>query len=766
MNIEARGGFVVLALAISGIAIADDTPTDDGDTPTIETITVTGQKISRDIQDTPDSVAVITTADLEERNLIDLQDVIERTANVTTRDGSSFSIRGINSLNVSGAGQGDLATIYVDGSPMPRQASFAGPVDIWDVTQVEIFRGPQSTLQGRASLAGAIIINTANPTYDWQGRVRTTYTNDEDERRVGVAFGGPLVDDQLAFRVAYEQAESDGFGRNVTTGGLLNATDSDIARVKLLIEPAALPDLEILLSHSREQRTSGETFNSLSVEDPGGQRVGFNDFPILYDTVTDITVLTASYDFSDRWSLTSITGYNEVDYDYLFDEDRTAEPQSILTLDSFYETTTQELQLFFAGDSMDAVFGVYLSRADTPRSINNGSRGLDLDNDLGLGLILQSTFGLDPATAAFVVAQYPNPALINITSDFSQEVDTSAVFADLSWDFADNWTLYAGFRYDREQQKNQAESTVTQGSTLPDPALYPAPLNQVIAGVNAFLIAEGEDASSPSTFFASPEFGGFLPKLGIGYRFDSSRSASFSIQRGYRSGGAAINAARAQAYDFDQEFTWNYEFSLRNQLLDNRLILNANIFFIDWTDQQVRVQLSESVFDTEIQNAGASSVYGFELESQYSVSNELDVYGSIGYARTEFDEFNVIISGEAIDFAGNEFAFAPQWTVNVGSTWRPTRNTLANINANYASASFIRGDRPQSSRDSDARTLVNFRIGWDNERVGVFVTGQNLLDEEYVITQFPNDPTIPEQSPEFAQYGNPRTFGVQVEARF
>ncbi|MEM9054038.1 MAG: TonB-dependent receptor, partial [Pseudomonadota bacterium] len=673
------------------------------------TIVVTGQKIDRSLQDTAVSVAVVTDLQLQQENIIDLVDAIERTANITTRDGSRFTIRGIDSLNVSGAGQGDLATIYVDGVALPRQASFAAPVDIWDISQIELFRGPQSTLQGRASLAGAIIINTADPSYETSGRLRAIYTTEEDSYRIGGAIGGPIIADQMAYRLAFERSESDGFGTNLTTGEPLDPVDTLTGRAKLLIEPEAVPGLEVLLSYTHDQRTSGEVFNSLAVDDPEDERVGFSNDPIIYDTEINMASATVDYEINDQWSLTSITGWNNVDYSFVFDDDRSAEPFSARRFKNIVETWTQEVRFQYSGETIDAVFGGFYSNVDTPTSDSTGTLPIDLVNDLGLDLLLQLQFGLDAATSAFVVSQYPNPALITTDQEFSQEIETYAAFSDLSWKFADRWTLYAGFRYDVEQQSNVNAQTVTVASALPDPALYPVPLNQVIAGVNAFFVAQATNATSPATAFDSPEFGGFLPKIGIGYDISDDQSISLIAQRGYRSGGAAINTAQSRAFEFDQEFIWNYELGYRSQWFDRALTLNANLFYIDWTDQQVRVQLSNNVFDIETQNAGASSVTGFEIESQYAPNDQVDIYGSIGYAKTDFEEFDVVVGSTnagnfsqctpfqgsfLCDFSGNEFAFAPEWTLNAGVNWRPTDNWIANVNANHTSASFLRADRP------------------------------------------------------------------------
>lgn len=753
-------------LAVSMVALlATGAIAQEGAESRQDTVVVTGQKIDRSLQDTPVSVAVMTAEQLEEENIVDLQDVIDRTANITSRDGSRFTIRGIDSLSVSGFGSGDLATIYINGSPLPREASFTGPADVWDVSQIELFRGPQSTLQGRASLAGAILVNTTKPAYDWSGRLRGIYTTEEDAFRLGAALGGPIIEDQLAFRLAVEHQESDGFAYNPVRDENLDRSESFSARGTLLIEPASVPGLEILLSYSRDEDMRGQMTVGLSTGDPEHDRLAFNNDPIEYNTVLDIATATVNYDVNDRWSLISITGWNELDYDYVYDDDLGPSPDATRTFVTTTETLTQELRAQYDGDFLDGVFGVYLSKIDKPLSRSDGLLGIDLVNDIGLPMILQFQFGLDPDTANFVTAQYPNPANITNIGSLTQETDTYAIFSDFSWELADRWTLYGGFRYDIEEQTGTTESFVTVASALPDPALYPSPLDQVIAGVNAFLVAEASSATSPLETFESPQFGGFLPKLGVGYDFDDERSVSFIVSRGYRSGGTAVNAARAAAFSYDQEFAWNYELALRSQWLDSRLTLNANAFYLDWTDQQVSVQLSNNVFDSEVQNAGASHVLGLEVESHLAATDRLDLYGSLGYAKTEFDEFIVNINGVPTDFSGNEFAFAPQWTLNAGATWRPTENWIANVNANHVTSAYILADRPQTSRDSEARTLVNFRAGWENENFGIYLAGNNLLDDDYLITQFPNDP-IQGDPPEFAQFGDPRTFSIQLESRF
>lgn len=170
-----------------------------------DAIIVTGQKTNRTLQETPASVKVVTAETISNQNLLNIYDILERTPNLVVEGNrTSFSIRGIDAFNVSGAGDGALASVYVDGAVMPRTALTAGPLDLYDIAQVEVFRGPQSTVQGRNALAGAVIIRTTDPTYDWTGKARLLLTDKDGQRRASAAIGGPLIADQLAFRLAGE----------------------------------------------------------------------------------------------------------------------------------------------------------------------------------------------------------------------------------------------------------------------------------------------------------------------------------------------------------------------------------------------------------------------------------------------------------------------------------------------------------------------------------------------------------------------------------
>jgi iron complex outermembrane recepter protein len=153
---------------IAAFSVSAQQSPDGTKEPDIERITVKGEKTDRGLQDTTTSVAVTTALKIEQENLQSLDDIINRTANVSSMYGSrGFTIRGI--ANEAGA-PNPLASVYLDGAALPSQLSDSGPTDLWDISQVEILRGPQSTIQGENALAGAVILRSADPTMDWSGK--------------------------------------------------------------------------------------------------------------------------------------------------------------------------------------------------------------------------------------------------------------------------------------------------------------------------------------------------------------------------------------------------------------------------------------------------------------------------------------------------------------------------------------------------------------------------------------------------------------------
>lgn len=774
---------LALAMALLSSAVVAQNVAAQNVNTDIQEVIVTGLKIERSLQDTPTSVVVMDAVQIEEKNIASFADSLNETANAHPTPYGGFSIRGIDGFNVSGGGNSYLASVYVDGAALPRRMINGGGFSTWDASQIEVLRGPQSTLQGRNALAGAVVMSTEKPRYEWAGKYRVQ-VGDYGQKEAAIAAGGALIDNELAVRFSGEAKEIDGFNDNLVRKEGADYRDDKTYRLKFLWEPEALPDFYAQLSLTHAANTYGDTGIEIREGDnPFAHRFTYNDDKREQFVDADTRVLELSYALNEQWNLSSFTTSSEVGSGYTWDSDYIPATGSsfgdnagnILNYAVSEKEFSEEIRATFKGEQLKGVMGAYYFNADN----NNSTDGLNSYELNALGLtsnMLQANYGLDAQTAGLVIAQYSafDPARTQAVSQGRQQVTSYAVFADATWSLNDAWDLYGGFRVDHESQENtsSASYTILNASKLPNPANYAGtPYEAVIpliSGINNLLFSIAENASSAARPIDA-EFTTFLPKVGASFHFNDDLMWSLTLQKGYRSGGVGLNAAKSSIHQYDPEYTYNYETSLRSVWLDGKLVANANLFYVDWRDQQVLVQLSSNTFDTETKNAGKSNVKGFELEVQYEALSDLKIYGSIGQAKSEFTDFVVTVPGSTSDTVyilnGRTFAGAPEWTTNVGATYKNAQGIFANISASYASASYrdvnpyysglTQGDSGFDLKN-DARTLLNMQLGYEWESVGIYLIGRNLLDKEYVSASHLRTPAL----------GEPRQVALSLRGRF
>ncbi len=724
-----------------------------------DVIVVTGEKFDRTLQETTASIAVTTAARIEEENLQSLYDVIERTANMSETYGTTgFTIRGISNSSVTGGGAGGLATVYVDGAALNDEGAGSGPLGMWDVAQVEVLRGPQSTLQGRNALAGAIIIRTQDPTWDWTAKSRVMFT-DADETVIALAAGGPVIDDQLAIRLSLEDRTADGFVYNPVQGEDANALDSLNVRLKALIEPDALPELSLLATYARNERHAGYLFGYSRTDVPGywDNRLDLSNDPNSVDNLTEIFSLEADYDLPGNFSLTNVLAYSMSEQFEQFDGDLgpTTETYGSWSIDE--NILSNELRLNYDGDRLQALGGVYYARRDyNDRNANLVNVETPVSTLVG---VLMSFAELDQATAEMAAGLYAS-ALPVIPVDYRgtgiEETETIAAFADATFDLTPRLHLHGGFRYDTEDFTLGVTQATQFVGVYPDPALY-APFEPAVELLN-FAVGGFVAQAGGSSPVSTRSFEAFLPKAGITYDWTSDLSTSFVVQRGYRSGGASANTARSTVVAYDPEYTWNYELALRSTWLNGALTLNANAFYVDWTDQQVNVNLGLNAYDNQIENAGKSHLYGFELEASHRVSPNLDWYASVGHTRTKFDEFVVTSGGSFDDLTGSEFAYAPHWTASGGVNYAFGNGVFLNVNASWRDQTFAGVGVNQAQWEIGDRALVNGKFGYNADTWSVSIFGNNLFDEKYV--------QYPREADGVSLLGDPRVIGVLLETNW
>ncbi|PAX08538.1 TonB-dependent receptor [Sphingomonas lenta] len=295
----------MLALTLALIA-ADPVPEAPAAEPVQADVVVTGERIARTVSETPTSVLVFTDEQLRELGGADrVEDVLQLTPNVTVGAGDSGpAIRGQDSTGVLvGAdaflgGSRPRATVSLDGRPLSYNEFIYGLNGIWDVERVEVFRGPQTTAQGRNSIAGAIFIETADPSFDTQAAARLLVGNGSTEQ-YSAALSGALVPDQLAARVAFDRRDATSFVRkpNVAAADIgvdPRKDDFTVARAKLLATPAFLPGLRALLTYQHTQATA---LQGEAVDGPDEDRIDAGRTGALFGTNVDSLVLDIDQDF-------------------------------------------------------------------------------------------------------------------------------------------------------------------------------------------------------------------------------------------------------------------------------------------------------------------------------------------------------------------------------------------------------------------------------------------------------------------------------------
>ncbi len=275
-------------------------------------IVVTGERVSRTLKETASSVVVVTARDIEAQAGDRVEQLLEMVPNVQLGSGAEGpAIRGQDSTGVVRelfaflGGTRPRATLTIDGRAVTYNEYVNGVASIWDVERLEIFRSPQTTTQGRNSIAGAIFVKTLDPTYSWEGRARAI-VGDFRTRRASAVLSGPIVEDQFAVRVSGDVK----LGRTSSDmadgipGANIERDDQSVVRVKFLAEPRGLPGarFEASYSHVESQAPQFE-----AVRAPFKQR----RFPVPERTNgvmrTNIDSVTASLSYALAPALTSRT---------------------------------------------------------------------------------------------------------------------------------------------------------------------------------------------------------------------------------------------------------------------------------------------------------------------------------------------------------------------------------------------------------------------------------------------------------------------------
>jgi iron complex outermembrane recepter protein len=745
-----------IALVLSGNAMAQDVEA-EASAKTIEVIKVTARHKVESLQETPIAISAFSGDDLNDARIDALNGIAERVPgfqmNVYNAAEPELFMRGIGS-DIESAGAGAAIGVYVDGVYISR--GVAAAMDLYDLASVEVLRGPQGTLYGKNVVGGAINFITRKPSLAYpEGKVELNVGNYGLLEGKGYVTGG--LADNVGGKLAFSATKRDGFGENTYTGNDADTMDRYNLRGQLLFTPS--DDLEILLSADASDSDSVPPVRYISYsegrnqpfisDDPRHARNEFDGFE-----KAEVKGISAKIDYQlANATLTSITAYR--DNEFSFFENAAA---GLVDTSVFYDPWGDPANNNVAGDDEIAALQVddmwYQQKNETSSQFSQEFRlaGASGAVDWQLGAYyMREDIERDEMVHYWFHTQWGTTTgrLYNITENVT---DSYAVFGQASYNFSEKWRVTAGLRWSEDEKDFRS---VAWGRRFDNWDT----LHQDLNGNRV----ERYDVSTSESWDA------WTPSLVVDYKADKDLFYYYSLSRGYKAGGfngEGPESAEEAILAFAPEFALNHEIGVKSQAFDDRLRLNAAVFFTQYTDMQNQVWVETSPNtpdDLEVRN-GTGEAKGVELELTALVTDNFTLTGSYGFIDAEFtDSFEV----DGDDLNGNRMRRTPEHSLNLAATydWETESGYWsARLDYQYQDEYFFdNSNDPLTRVDSETTLNASVQLASLDDTWSVQLWGKNLTDEQNIASTTVYaawDNTV------FSSYKAPRTFGVSVTYQF
>ena len=675
----------------------------------------------------PSSISTLSADFIKVQRIENVDQVIALTPGATYtsfhKGQQDYSMRGISSQTEGAAGDSAVAT-YVDNIVIG--ADFAKSVKMMDVAQVEILRGPQGTAFGRNASAGLLHIINNRPTFENDAMAEATLGN-YSLGELNAYLNGSWSE-RSAGRLSFHYDKRDGYTEDLSTGRDVDYVQNTSLRGQWHFLASDTLDMLFKVSWSDDDDGApirrGPDCTQPYLEPP------FGDFtePSCDPWKTDVsdrddlkferTIIMATaeigWDFSERYRLTSITGYIDAEMDRFADIFGT--PLDVL-LQGNSDNAKQFSQEFRVDNSgadsrLQWVSGVYFY-ADDHKKIGENRDALS----------------------------YAGPPFAT-TSDLrtTNETTSYGLFGQISYDLSEQTNLTVGGRFSSDEK----DFTVYHGTE---------------GGLGDVFV---DPSQNPITAAADDRWSEFTGSASLSYHFNESVMAYGLFATGYKAGGF-----NGEPYDYesavtpyDQETSNNLEVGLKSQWLDNRLRLNLSLFHTDYDDLQVVDYLPSGT--PFIDNSGGAEINGLELDFSWLLTDALQLSGS-------FASLDASLKGEfdGTDVDGNRPQNSPEWTATLAAdyTFDLSNGSSLVFRADYQGRSDV-FDGPYENPDN-IREGVGFfgaRLSWlsANQDWRIALWGRNLTEEEEVLTYGPA--ILVSQTP--TGYGAPRTYGATISRYF
>jgi iron complex outermembrane recepter protein len=706
----------------------------------LEEVIVTATKENEPVREIAGSVTVLSGTQLDAVGAQSFADYLTRVPGVVFNAGapgiSTATIRGVSTTTSLDQGQGTTG-YFINDVPLtdPNFAVAIPDIDTFDVNNVSVLRGPQGTLFGSASLGGAINYEAALPNLSkFEGRVQSTVAGASvgaGSNSEKVMLNVPLVEDRLAIRGVFVYRDDGGYVDNIGTG-VKNSNETLVrgGRLEVLWAPTDGTQINYLFLRQledtkdngyQEPGIAGPLEKHTLTAEPLDFKTTINNLRLDQDVGFATLTATATYHQKAQFSSSDETAV----YGALFGNQLS--PISIQQ-DSSSNGTTFEMRLASKpGGRFDYVVGIMHDL--TRESI------LDLLDAPGAEQYATTTY--DPIFGAGF-GQRAAPGNAFLTSTLEVKGEEEAVFGEGSFHFNDQWKITLGGRL---------FDTKVDGATSS-------------SGLLEYLLTVPNVLSFN---FTSPEKAtGFTPKASITWNPTSNIMAYALASKGFRFGGPNISPPDPKdpfPPTYAPDTLWNYEIGTRTDWLDRTLELDATVFYIDWSNIQVRLGTASGL--AYATNFGKATNYGFESTVLWRPVAGWTMQGNVTYLDATLSQ--AVQSGATNEPAGATLPGASKW--NLGATVRYDWSSIPLQPAVQLSDRFI-STAPAGFGFVEPVTLGNYNLldgrvsgRYDNIEATVFVN--NIADKRGVTT------ASDEAGSPYAQYiVRPRTYGLTLDYRF
>lgn len=752
MSITTPRNVLAAAIALSVVATAPTTVAQESqESLKVEEVVVTARRREESLQDVPIAVTAVSGDQLDIKGYMDLTELAQTVPSMTLEPSRATNttltafIRGVGQQDpLAGFEQG--VALYIDDVYLARPQGAL--LDIYDVERIEVLRGPQGTLYGRNAVGGAIkyVTRRLGEEPELRARVAVGTFNQRDL----VVTGSAPLGERFKIGATVASLNRDGFGDNRFTGA--EQYDKDMLGFRLSAEFAPNDDMLLRVAYDKTQDDSSAVagfrpYPGLASGEPvlgdvrdtrAGASVNAATKGINGNNEVESEGLSASFSWhlNEQITLRSITAWREDYTESVIDFDSL--PVNDFDAPVIYdnEQFSQELQLLYTTDRINAVMGLYYLDAMASN-----------DFDVVLGQISGG-----------------------VTAYTGGVVDTKAwsLFADVTWNVSERMALSLGGRYTSDKR----EADIFRGTYLG--------VGSPFFGNSAAIFLQ-----ATSDYETDRTYTDFSPRINLSYQLSDDTTVYGGYSQGFKAGsfdprGANFSTSAVER-GFDPETLDSFEIGLKSQWWSGRAITNVAVFYSDYQDMQVPGSVgvdtdgdgTNDSFVGTVTNAGKAEISGIEFEGAFVLSEDFTANVAMSLLDAKIKEW--MFNGVNVASA-RVVQNTPEEMFSIGLNYRLD---VAGGDLNLSSTWAYKGDTsqfeiPNPVLDQKAYDTLNLSAVWisgsDHWRVGLH--GKNLTDEDIKTSGYcfglsggcPSALGLEDNVTVF--YAPPRTVTATVEYRF